>query len=100
MKVTTVRLMEEESREVSDLAKLLRREKSEVLREAVAIGLAEMRLKLAIEAYSKGKISIGRAAELAKIGLFDFHVQLKKRGVTVRYGEERLDEELKNLGLL
>lgn len=98
MKVTSVRLLDEESKEVSDLAKLLRRDKSEVLREALDIGLAEIRLKLAIEAYSMGKVSIGRAAEIAKVGLIDFHVELKRRGVTVRYGEKRLDEELEKLG--
>jgi len=100
MKVTTVRLMEEESKELSDLAKLLRREKSEVLREALAIGLAEIRLKLAIEAYCRGKVSIGRAAELAKVGLLDLHAELKRRGITVRYGRERLEEELKKLGVM
>lgn len=86
-------------KELSALAKLLRKEKSEVLREALSIGLAEIRLKLAIEAYSKDKISIGRAAELARTGLFDFHVELKKKGMVVKYGDERLSRELKDLGL-
>jgi predicted HTH domain antitoxin len=35
----------------------------------------------AIEAFSKGSISVGKAAEIAEISIQEFLVELKKRGI-------------------
>ena len=96
-KVTTVRLPEEAVKALDNLARSLRRERSEVMREALQIGIKEMKIRLAIELYSGGKISFGRMTELTGLGYRELSIELKRRGVPFKYGEERFIEEAEEL---
>ena len=96
-KVTTVRLPEETIKALEDLTDKLRRERSDVMREALQIGIGEMKLRLALELYNKGRISFGRMAELTGLGIRELSLELKRRNVTLRYGEERFSEEVEQL---
>ncbi|MBC8498630.1 UPF0175 family protein [Candidatus Bathyarchaeota archaeon] len=93
-KVTTVRLPEETLEALEDLTNKLQRERSDVMREAMKIGIGEMTLRLALELYTNGKISFGRMSELTGLGYRELSISLKRRNITLRYGEERLDEEV------
>ena len=97
MKVTTVRLPEEAVEALEDLAKALQRERSDIIREALQIGISEMKMRLALELYSRGEISFGRMAELTGLGYRALHMELKRRNIPLRYGEERFDEEAEKL---
>lgn len=99
LKVTTLRVEKEALREVAKLAKELNIDKSNLLREAIRLGLQEVKLHLALDFYSKGKVSFGRAAEIAGLGYRELQLQLKNRNITFRYGEERFRQELQELGL-
>ena len=94
-KVTTVRLPEETLEALEDLTNKLQRERSDVMREAMKIGIGEMTLRLALELYTNGKISFGRMSELTGLGYRELTISLKRRNITLRYGEERLNEEAK-----
>ena len=96
-KVTTVRLPEETIEDLEDLTDKLRREKSDVMREALKIGIDEMKLRLALELYRKGSISFGRMAELTGLGYRELSLELRRRNIVFRYGEERLSEEVEQL---
>jgi len=96
-KVTTVRLPEETMEALEDLTDRLQRDRSDVMREALQIGIGEMKLRLALELYAKGKISYGRMAELTGLGYRELSLELKRRNVPVRYGEERFSEEVEQL---
>jgi len=93
-KVTTVRLPEETLEALEDLTDKLQRERSDIMREAMQIGIGEMKLRLALELYTKGKISFGRMAELTGLGYRELSLALKRRNVTLRYGEKRFSEEI------
>ena len=41
----------------------------------------DVKVALAIEAFSKGSISVGKAAEIAEIPIQEFLVELKKRSI-------------------
>ena len=41
----------------------------------------DVRIAAAIEAFSRGSISVGKAAEIAEIPIQEFLVELKKRGI-------------------
>ena len=41
----------------------------------------DVRIGAAIEAFRKGSISVGKAAEIAEIPIQEFLVELKKRGI-------------------
>lgn len=96
-KVTTVRLPEETIEDLENLTDRLQRDRSDIMREALQIGIGEMKLRLAIELYDKGKISFGRMTELTGLGYRELSLELKRRNVPLRYGEERFDEEVEKL---
>jgi len=96
-KVTTVRLPKETIEALEDLTEKLQRERSDVMREALQIGIGEMKLRLALELYTKGRISFGRMAELTGLGYRELSLELKRRNVPLRYGEERFSEEVEQL---
>ncbi len=96
-KVTTLRLPEETIKVLEELARMLRREKSDITREALQIGIREMKIRLALELYSEGKISFGRVSELTGLGYRELFLELKRRNFPLRYGEERFSEEVKQL---
>lgn len=96
-KVTTVRLPEETIEDLEDLTEKLQREKSDLMREALKIGIGEMKLRLALELYRKGSISFGRMAELTGLGYRELSLELRRRNVVFRYGEERFREEVEQL---
>lgn len=50
------------------------------------------RLVLAVELYMDGRISLGRAAELAGVSYDDFWSFLRDRGLKIRAGPRNLEE--------
>ena len=96
-KVTTVRLSEETIEALEDLTDKLQRERSDVMREAIQIGIDEMKLRLALELYKKGRISFGRTAELTSLSQRELFLELKQRNIPFRYGEDRFSEEAQRL---
>lgn len=96
-KVTTVRLPEETLENLEDLTEKLGREKSDIMREALKIGIDEMKLRLALELYRKGSVSFGRMAELTGLGYRELSLELRRRNIVHRYGEERFREEAEQL---
>ena len=97
--ITTLRVETEILSDVAKLSKELKIDKSDLLREAIRLGMREFKVRLALDLYSKGKVSFGRASEIAGIGYRELQLELKNRNVTFRYGEERFQEELRELGL-
>ncbi len=91
-KVTTVRLPDETLEEITELGDTLSKERSELIREIIRLGVTEVKLRHGIEEYQKGKISLGRLSEYTGLGYRETQIELKKRGITQRYGEERLEE--------
>lgn len=63
-------------------------------------GVTEQELKLEVAAilYQKGKLSLGKASELANIHKLAFQKELAKRKIPSNYNEEAFEQDLKTLG--
>lgn len=58
----------------------------------------EMKLTMAINLYSKGKLSLGKAAELSGFSRLEFIDVLNFRGETIfNYAKDEIEDELQNL---
>lgn len=57
----------------------------------------ELRLELAIALFQQGKLSFGKAREMAGMNAWDFQQLLGSRGIPVHYGIEEYEEDLKTL---
>lgn len=89
-----------DKRTSTDLIKLAKKKnvgKTIVLREAIAKGLADLKLEQALELYKKGKITMWKAAEVAQINLWEFIEIIKKEKISVRYSLEDAEEDIKQV---
>ncbi len=96
-KVTTIRLPEDTIQDLDNLTDTLEKEKSEIMREALQIGVQEINLRHHLQEYKRGKISYGKLAEQTNLTHRELYQELKQRNIPYRYGEERFNEETQQL---
>jgi len=97
MPVTTLRLSDDELRNLDRVAKEQGVDRAVLLRRAISGGLREIRLSDAIGRYQRGECSVGRAAEDAGVGLWEFLDELARRGVPFRTDERHLEKLIEAL---
>ncbi len=95
----SVRISEETLAEVDRLADRLKTDRSEALRRFLERGLREARLDVALELLRESRVSMGRAAELAGVTLYEMLDLARQRGVPSGYGPQDLERDLHELGL-
>ena len=69
---------------------------------ATQLSEQELRIEFAAHLYSLGKLSLGKAAEVASIGYAAFLRELGERDIPINYDAEELEQDiatLKRLGL-
>ena len=54
----------------------------------------EIRRELAVQLYAQGKLSMGKARELADMTVYEFQCLLGSRGIPVNYGVEDFLDDL------
>ncbi len=84
LKVMSIRLPEEDLHLVEELARDEDIEKSAAIRELIGFG----RIYLAIQKYKEGKISIGRAAEIADMSLSNLIELFSNLGIKSKIEKE------------
>ena len=94
----SVRLSEESLREVDRLAERLKTDRSEALRRFIERGLREARIDDALDRLRKGKVSVGRAAEMAGVTLYEMLELIRRHHIPSGYGPEDLEKDLRVLG--
>ena len=81
--------------EIDYVAKEEKTDKSKVIRELLSEAVKEKLVELALKKYSRKKISLGRAAELAKTPLADFMKLAAERKIPINYSAESLERDFK-----
>jgi predicted HTH domain antitoxin len=95
MRTTSVRLPEEYREEIEEACKLEGVDKGAMLRKLIAAALKEYRIKRALECYREGKMSLWKAASMAKITYREALEVLKKRTIPFQYGKEDLEMDIR-----
>lgn len=95
----SVRLHEETLREVDRLASRLKTDRSEALRRFIERGLREARIDDALDELREGRISMGRAAEMAGVTIYEMLDLARDRGIPFGYGPDDLERDLRAFGL-
>lgn len=65
--------------------------------DSARLTIPELRVEMAVHLYSQGRLSVGKARELAGMPLWEFRQVLASRRVAAHYGIEDLDEDLATL---
>ena len=89
------RVSESLVKDIDFVAKEEKTDKSKVIRELLSEAVKQKLAELALEKYSKKEVSLGRAAELAKMPLADFMIKAAERKIPVNYSKESLERDFK-----
>ncbi len=72
-------------------------DRSTVMRKLLSLGLQQYSLQKALMAYSGGKLSLGKAAELSMVSLWKFLDALSERKIPIRHDLEGIKEEINEM---
>ena len=95
MGVTTVRFEDEELEELRRFAKESGVGQSAFFKSALSEGVKELRIKSALEKYRVHKASLSEAAAKARLSIWEFLEEMRKRGLYLETDEGNLGEALK-----
>jgi predicted HTH domain antitoxin len=65
--------------------------------DSARLTAADLKVEMAIHLYEQGRLSIGKARELAGMTLWEFRQLLASRGIPPHYDVEDLDEDVSTL---
>lgn len=95
MKTISVRLPDEFVHDIEEACKTEVTDKGTILRKLIGDGLREYRIKKAFGLYSDGRISLWKAARMARMTYRGALEEIKKRNIPFRYEKEDLDVDIK-----
>ena len=87
------RLPESVVKDIDYVAGEEKTDKSKVVRELLSNAVKEKLLDLALGKYSKRLVSLGRAAELARMPLADFMAAAAQRKIPLNYSTASLEKD-------
>lgn len=89
----SARIPDDEQDELEDVAELLGEDRSTVIRKALGEGLRELRIRVAIERYQSGDVSLNQAARLAGVSLGEWFEIARDRNLTSQLSPDELARE-------
>ncbi len=92
--IISTRIEKQDLKAIDLFAKEEHLDRSTFLKKLVYRSLEEYKLAHAFELYSEGKISLGKAAEMAGRSLWDMIELLPKHDIHLNYGKEDLEDDL------
>ena len=96
LKPLAVRIPKEIEKEILEVVERAKLDKATVVRNLLELGIAEWRKQTALELLRDGKVTFAKAAEIAKLSLWEFADLVKQRNVEwVRFSPEEIKKELK-----
>lgn len=89
------RIPEDVAKDINYLAKEENTDKSKIIRELLTDAVKEKLIEIALEKYARREVSLGKAAELARIPLSDFMVRAAEGKLPVNYSLDSLEKDFK-----
>ena len=96
LKPLAVRVSEEIEKEILEMVEREKLDKAKVVRTLIDMGIAEWRKQTALELLRDGKVTFAKAAEMARLSLWELADLVKQRNVEwIRYTPEEIEREIK-----
>lgn len=80
-----------------ELQELTGEDQSSLLRKVVGMGLAEARMDIAVDRYTKDKASLEKSSAIAGVSLWRFLDELRRRNVALKYSMSDAESEINRL---
>lgn len=94
-KTITSRLPDEMVEDIERIAEIEKLDKSSIIRRLLSRAIPEWKLEYALKLYQDKKVSIGKAAELSSISIWEFMEKLSQLKIPINYNLEDLENDLK-----
>jgi len=94
-KTITSRLSDKMVKEIENIAEIEKLDKSSVIRRLLDRAIPEWKLEYALKLYHGKNISLGKAAELSSISIWEFLEFLSEHKIPINYDLEDLESDLK-----
>jgi len=96
LKPLAVRIPEEIEKEIHEIVEYKKVDKATAVRTLLEIGIAEWRKQTALDLLRQGKVTFAKAAEIAKLSLWELADLVKQQQVEwVRYTPEEIEREVR-----
>lgn len=86
----SARIPDDDEETLEEVATLLDEDKSTVIRKALREGLADLRIRLAVERYQTGETSTNQAARLAGVSIAEWLEIARERNLTTQLSADDL----------
>jgi len=96
-KIISTRMEPQDSKILDELAKLEGVERAVLMRHMLHLGLGTYRQNAAVQAYALGKMSLGRAAELAGLTQWEMLGALEAHHTDLNYDAAELEKDLRTI---
>ena len=89
----SARVDEEIAEDVDAALDLLGADEEATIRKALAEGLATLRIRVAVERFQTGEVSVGEAAAIADCTVAEWLEIAHEKNLTTQYSPEELDDD-------
>lgn len=89
----SARLSDDDAEELEEVTALLESDRSDVIRAALQEGLAELRVRRAVERYQSGDVSVKGAARIAGVNLAEWLDIAHERNLTCQLEPADLERD-------
>lgn len=89
------RVPAEIKKDIEFFAKQEQTDKSTIIRKLLTSAVKQKRIEYALKEYAERKVSLGRAAELARMPISDFMMEAAKHHIPMNYSVESLEKDFK-----
>ncbi len=96
-KTITSRLSDKMVEEIEKIAELENLDKSSVIRRLLSKAIPDWKLKYALKLYQNKEISLGKAAELSSLSIWEFLEYLAEKKIPLNYDLEDFKEDLEKV---
>ena len=89
----SARIPDDEEKNLREVAELLGEDKSSTIRKALREGLEEIRVRLAVERYQSGEVSVNEAARIAGVSVAEWLEIARERNLTTQLKPEDIESD-------
>lgn len=93
----SARIPDDEEDALEEVAELLNEDKSSVIRKALREGLHDIRVRVAIQRYQSGELSMKQAARVADVSLSEWFDVARENNLTTQLTPEDIERDVETV---
>ena len=99
-KTLTTRLPDEMAKQIEEIAEIEKLDKSSVIRRLLDKSIIQWKEEFALKLYQDGEVSLGRAAEISSLSIWEFLEKLAEKKIPLNYDIDDLINDLETVDKL